>query len=79
LSKNHTDIKTDQLETKRCGEYLLLETGNTEQQLLFRSKYRRHALQLSKEEAVRLEIIHEKLKFFAVNMYLDIEEQIETV
>ena len=33
--------------------------------------------QISNEDAVCLEIIHEKLKFFAVSMYLDVEEQIE--
>ena len=33
--------------------------------------------QISNEDAACLEIIHEKLKFFAVSMYLDIEEQIE--
>jgi len=31
--------------------------------------------QISNEDAVVLETIHEKMKFFAVNMYLDIEEQ----
>jgi len=33
--------------------------------------------QISNEDAVCLEIRHEKLKFFAVSMYLDIEEQIK--
>jgi len=34
-------------------------------------------IHISNEEAIRLEIIDEKLKFFAVSTYLDIEEQIE--
>jgi len=33
--------------------------------------------QISNEDTVVLEIIHEKIKFFALSMYLDIEEQIE--
>ena len=33
--------------------------------------------QISNEDSVCLEIIHVKLKFFAVSMYLDIEEQTE--
>ena len=33
--------------------------------------------QTSNEDTVVLEIIQEKIKFFAVSMYLDIEEQIE--
>ena len=33
--------------------------------------------QISNEDIVVLGIIHEKMKFFAVSMYLDIEEQIE--
>ena len=33
--------------------------------------------QISNEDAVFFELIHAKIKFFAVSMYLDIEEQIE--
>jgi hypothetical protein len=33
--------------------------------------------QISNEDTVFLEIIHKKIKFFAVSMYFDIEEQIE--
>jgi len=33
--------------------------------------------QISNEDTVVLKIIQEKIKFFAVSMYLDIEEQIE--
>jgi len=68
------------LVSKRNAEYLLLEKGNTEQPLLSRKKKKIDAMlstQISNEDAVCLEIIHEKLKFFAVSMYLDVEEQIE--
>jgi len=33
--------------------------------------------QTSNDDTVVLEILHEKIKFFAVSMYLDTEEQIE--
>ena len=78
MSKNHPNIKTNQLESKRSAEYLLLETGNRAAIVIPSNKIDAMLFtQISNEDALCLEIIHEKLKFFAVSMYLDIEEQIE--
>jgi len=38
-----------------------------------------HITHISNEDAVCLEIIQEKIKLFAMSMYLNIEEQIENI
>jgi len=55
------------LESKRNAKYLLLETGNRAAIVIPSNKIDAMLItHISNENAVYLEIIHEKIKFFAV-------------
>jgi len=66
------------LESKRNAEYLLLETGNTAASVMPKNIIEAMLItQISNEDAVCLENIHENVKYFAVCSCVDIEEQME--
>ena len=79
MSKNYTNIKNRHVGVKKRCRIFTAGNGKHRAAIVIPNKETDAMLitQISNEDAVCLEIIHEKLKFFAVRMYLDIEEQIE--
>jgi len=62
MYKNYTNIKTNQLESETCAEYLLLETGNRAAIVIRNNKLDAMFItQTSSEDKVILETIHEKI------------------